>query len=98
MSEKQPADHKDGTYTFTHKGKKHRLPSPSEHAEDVPAGVTMDAIMHPDDEMAQIRLGYSMLTAARPDAAALEALRSMSTKDMLTIVGEWMGESGGSSD
>lgn len=100
MPEKAPSDHKkpDEGYTFTHKGKKFRLPPPNEHAEDVPGGVTMDAIMRPDDEMAQLRLAYAMLECAKPTPAALSALREKTTKDMLGIVGEWMGESGGSSD
>lgn len=100
MPAKTPADHKakDAPFTFTVKGKSYTLPNPHEHADQVPGGITMDAIMRPDDEMTQLRLGFAMLEAAKPDAKAIEALRSLPTSEMLEVFGRWMGESSGSSD
>lgn len=97
---KKPADHlsKDAPFTFTAGGKSYTLPNAGEHAEQVPGGITMDAIAHPDDTMMQMRLGFAMLDAAKPTPKALEALRSLPTKAMLEVFGRWMGESSGSSD
>lgn len=99
MPAKTPADHKakGDPFTFAAAGKTYTLPSATEHADQVPGGITMDAILRPDDEMAQIRLGFAMLEAAKPTPKAMEALRSLPTKDMLEVFGRWMGESSGSS-
>lgn len=101
MPEKAPADRlaKDEGFTFTVKGKKYRLPKIGEDAAlKVPGGVTQDALMYPDDAGKQMALAFHLMqhVGAKPDA--LEALRSMSTKDMLETVGEWMGEGSGSSE
>lgn len=92
MSEKTPQDHKakDGLFTFTHKGKKHELPPVADAAPKVSGGITMDAIMQPDDEMAQLRLGLAMLQASDVPDETMSALRSMSTPDMLETLGAWM--------
>lgn len=101
MPEKTPQDHKskDGGHPFTVGGKTYKLPPVSEDAAaSIPGEVTYDAIMRPDNEMAQMRLALSMLEACGPSASAKKALLSLSTKEMLEVVGSWMGESSGSSD
>lgn len=97
---KKPADHlsKDAPFTFTAGGKSYTLPDPREHAAQVPGGITIDAVAHPDDMMMQMRLGFAMLDVAKPTPKALEALRSLPTSDMLEVFSRWMGESSGSSD
>lgn len=105
MPEKTPADRQpkakdtETGYRFTVKGKSYRLPPLNEKgAEEIPGAITYDAIMEPENEMAQMRLAMASLVAAAPTKAAMAALKSLSTKDMLTHVGAWMGGSSGSSD
>lgn len=101
MPAKTPQDRKakNEGFTFTVKGKKYQLPKITEAiALSVPAGVTEDAIVEPDNEAAQARLALCTLRAAKPDPAAYAALRSMTTEEMITVVGEWMGEASGSSE
>jgi hypothetical protein len=101
MPQKTPQDRKakDEGYSFTVAGKKYRLPPVSEEAaSSIPGGVTMDAVLNPDDNTAQLRLALATLEAVKPTPAAMKALRSLGTTEMLTVVGEWMGESGGSSE
>lgn len=89
---------KDGGYRFTVAGKSYTLPQVDEEAaESLPGDVTYAAIMRPDDDMAQLRLAFATLEAAKPTDAAMKALKSLSTKEMLEVVAAWMGESGGSS-
>ena len=79
--------------------KKFTLPRMGEDAAtDIPGEITYAAIMHPDDEMVQMRLAFATLEAAKPTPAAMSALQSLSTGEMLKVVGDWMGESPGSSD
>lgn len=111
MPTKTPQDRKQvgDPFTFTVKGKKYTLPSAEDAAPKVDGGYSMDAILYPDDEMAQLRLGLAMLAASGATDAAMQALRSLPSQDMLTTVGEWMahkpakgqasaGESSSSSD
>ena len=102
MPEKTPQDRKpkaDGSHKFTVAGRSYTLPAMSATgAELVPGEVTYAAVMEPDNEMAQMRLAFASLEAAGPSAAALKALKSLPTAKMLEVVGEWMGESSGSSD
>lgn len=101
MPEKTPTDRKakDEGFTFTVKGKKYHLPAITEAvAMSVPAGVAEDAIVEPDNDMAQARLGLCTLRAAKPDPEAYAALRAMTTQDMLEVVGAWMGGASGSSE
>ena len=110
MPAKTPQDRKtaDDLYRFTVKGKSYTLPSAEAAAPKVDGGVSMDAILNPDDDMAQLRLGLAMLNASGVEPEALAALRSLPTDEMLTAVGEWMahkpkgqasaGESSSSSD
>lgn len=96
-----PQDHKkpDAPFTFTVAGKKHTLPKLSESAgATIPGDVTFDAIMEPDNEMAQMRLALATLIAAKPKPEALTALKSLPTNEMLEKIGAWLGESSGSSD
>jgi len=100
MPEKTPQDRKpsDGGYRFMVAGKSHTLPPISEDAANkIPGEITYAAIMSPDDDMAQMRLAFATLEAAKPKPAALAALKSLPTKEMLEVVGAWMGESSGSS-
>ena len=64
---KKPADHlsKDAPFTFTAGGKSYTLPNAGKHAEQVPGGITMDAVANPDDMMIQMRLGFAMLAVAK---------------------------------
>jgi hypothetical protein len=90
---------KDAGFKFTVKGKSYSLPPVSgDAADNIPGEVSWDAVMHPEDEFAQLRLAFATLEAVKPSPAALAALKSMSTADMLGVVGDWMGESSGSSD
>jgi hypothetical protein len=106
-----PQDHKpkaDAPFTFeaTIKNKdgkpikkRFTLPKMGEDAAtDIPGEITYAAVMNPNDEMVQMRLAFASLEAARPSPAALDALRSLPTGEMLKVVGDWMGESSGSSD
>lgn len=101
MPEKTPADRKpkDGGHQFTVKGKTFTLPQPTEDAMSaIPGGITYAAVMNPDDQMAQMRLAFATLEAAKPTPAAMAALQSLGTDKMLEVVAAWMGESSGSSD
>lgn len=96
-----PQDHKPkkGTgYKFTVEGKTYTLPMLTEEAStSVPGGVTMDLMMDPDNPQAQLAMAFASLKACNPSPAALAALRSLPTVEMLEVVGAWMGESSGSS-
>lgn len=102
MPEKTPQDRKpkaEAGHKFTVKGKTYTLPAMSESgAETIPGEVTYAAVMEPENQMAQVRLAFASLEAAKPSEAALKALKSLPTSEMMTVVSEWMGESGGSSD
>jgi hypothetical protein len=96
-----PQDHKTKAepFKFTVKGKSYTLPPIGEDAAtSIPGGVTQDAVMYPDDATVQMRLAYFMLDATKPKPDALAALRSLPTSEMLEVMGNWMGESSGSSD
>lgn len=96
-----PQDHKakGEAYSFTVGTKKFTLPNLSEKAADnIPGDITYAAIMEPDNDMAQLRLAFATLEAAKPTEAAMKALKSLGTTRMLEVVGEWMGEAGGSSE
>lgn len=98
---KTPQDRKSkaGPFKFTVDGKSYSLPAVDEEvAQKIPGGITMDAIMKPDDAFAQMRLGFATLEATGPTPAAMEALRSLPTERMLEVFGRWMGESSGSSE
>lgn len=85
-------DGKPVTKTFT------LPPITTEAAGSVPGEITYAAIMSPDDDMAQLRLAFATLEAAKPAPAALAALKSLPHSEMLGVVYDWMGESSGSSD
>lgn len=86
-------------YQFEVDGKSFTLPPITEkNAASVPGGVTMDLMLDPDDGQAQMSLAFHLLKAVEPTPAALAALRSLPTEEMMEHVGNWMGESSGSSD
>lgn len=93
---KKPAD---APFTFTGAdGKPYQLPKITEDSvADLPGEVTYNAVMNPDDDMAQMRLAFASLEACKPKPASLAALKALGTTGMLEVVGKWMGESGGSS-
>ena len=101
-AQKTPQDRKpkaDAGHPFTVKGKSYRLPPLSETgAMSVPGEVTFAAVMNPGDEFAQMRLAIANLEAAKPTPAAMAALKSLPTGEMLKVVMEWLGEQQGSSD
>jgi hypothetical protein len=80
-------------------GKSYTLPKMTEAAaETLPGEITFNAVMNPDDSMAQMRLALASLEACKPAPKAMTALKSLGTSAMLEVVGSWMGESSGSSD
>lgn len=87
-------------FTFTGKdGKPYVLPEVDEAAAaNLPGEITYDAVMHPEDEMAQMRLAFASLEACKPPAKSMAALKALGTNEMLEVVGRWLGESSGSSD
>lgn len=100
MTEKTPTDRaaKDGGHRFTVKGKTYTLPKIGEDAAaTIPGEITYAAVMEPDNEMVQMRLAFATLEAVKPSPAALAALKSLATREMLEVVGAWMGGSSGSS-
>lgn len=101
MPEKTPADHKakaEAGHRFTAAGKTYTLPPLAEDAAGIiPGDITYAAIMQPDNDFAQMRLALATLEAAKPSDAAMKALRSLPTKEMLEVVSAWMGESSSSS-
>lgn len=98
---KTPQDHKpkaDEAFPFTVGTKTYKLPPLSETAAaSIPGEITYAAVMEPENNMAQLRLAFASLEAAKPTDAALAALKSLPTTQMLEVVGEWMGKDGGSS-
>lgn len=100
MPEKQPQDRKQKAegFTFVHKGKRFSLPDFDEQREKIPGGVVMDALMDPNSELAEVRLALAALQVSAASEKTMAALREMPSGDMFRIVGEWMGETGGSSD
>lgn len=90
---KTPQDRKPKVtkYSFTDvDGKRHTLPLASESAVKIPGKMTRDVIMDPDDEQAQLRLGFAMLEASGVAQETLDALYAKPTPDMLEVMGEWM--------
>jgi hypothetical protein len=101
MPEKTPQDRQDKTsgHKFTVKGKSYTLPKIGEDsASDIPGEITYAAIMEPENQMAQIRLLFATLEATKPAPAAMAALKSLPTNQMLEVAAAWMGEASGSSD
>lgn len=100
MPEKKPADHQKKTqgYTFLHAGKRYALPDFNEQREKIPGGIVMDALMDPNSELAEVRLAIAALNVSGASDKAMAALRDMPSGEMFRVVGEWMGETGGSSD
>jgi hypothetical protein len=91
---------KGGGHQFTVKGKTYTLPPIGEDAASaIPGEITYDAVMQPGNDFVQMRLALATLEAVvGADSKALAALKTLPTKDMLEVVGAWMGESSGSSD
>ena len=94
---KQPQDRKkkateatEPEFTFDHDGKTYALPTADKYAGNVPGGITADALLEPDNEVVQLRLGLAMLNAVEGHDEARAVMRSMSSQDMFTVLGEWM--------
>lgn len=90
---KKPEDHKPKArkFSFTSEGgKRFTLPLASAGAEQIPGKVTRDAVMNPDDEAAQLRLGFAMLEACGASQDALDAVYEKPTPAMLELLGAWM--------
>lgn len=77
-------------FTFEHDGKTYTLPDASAYAIAVPGWVSADAILEPDNEIAQLRLGLAMLNAIDGHDDAKAALRAMTSGEMFGILGDWM--------
>lgn len=67
-------------------------------ASQVPGDITYDLLMNPSDAFTRTRLAFATLHACEPDEDVLAALKSLPSDEMIRIVGNWMGESSGSSD
>lgn len=101
MPTAKPQDHRpkkaDG-FPFKVGTKTYKLPAMTEKAANaVPGDVTMDAVLEPDDATAQLRLALASLNAVGVSPAAMTALRTLPTGEMLEVVLSWLGEQGGSS-
>lgn len=98
-----PQDHKTAGTTFTAKvnGKPKTFTLPpitEESAGSIPGEIVYKAVMNPDDEMAELRLALANVDAAGIKPATKDALLSLPFLEMMKVVGEWMGESKGSSE
>lgn len=98
-----PEDHKTSGTKFTAvidgKPKTFTLPPITEKsAGSITASIVYDAVMNPGDDMAELRLALANLDAAGTKPAVKNALLSLPFAEMMRIVGEWMGESEGSSE
>lgn len=101
---KQPQDRKPKAkpYTFdvvervkvngrlTNKTKTYTLPFASKGAKTLPGKFTRDAIMSPDDESVQLRLGIALLEETGVDQETLDVLYAKPGEEMITILAEWM--------
>lgn len=65
---------------------------------DVPGKVTRAAVKNPDDEQAQMALAFHMIDLVKMPEKVRQAFDSLTTGEMMEVVGRWMGESSGSSD
>ena len=89
----QPAEPADGVYTFTVDGVTHELPQPSEgDLLRLPFEITESLTLNPDDYFAQMRYYLGVLNQIEGIDPARAALRGLSTKDALEILGGWLGE------
>lgn len=95
---KATVDDKDAEGKPVKKTRTFTLPNVGEDAaSDIPGEITYAAVMEPDNDMVQMRLAFATLEAVKPSEAAMKALKSLPTKEMLEVIGGWMGESSGSS-
>lgn len=83
----------NGDFTFHHKGRQFSLPPASECAQDVPAGVMMDAVMS-GTEQDGIRLGLAAVNSPKISKAARDALRDKTTREFTEILSRWMNAGG----
>lgn len=82
-------------YEFEVEGKTYALPHPSLGAPKVSTQIIRDAVMTPDDMMAQTRLGFAMLEACTADDAAVAALYSLDMAGSQAVITDWMARAGG---
>lgn len=83
----------NGEFTFHHKGRQFTLPPASSCAQDVPAGLMMDAVMNGSEEDG-IRLGLASINSPKISKAARDALREKTTGEFTEILSRWMNAGG----
>lgn len=81
-------------FSFTWDGRSYRLPPASECRARVPAGEMIDAVMDGSDQ-AQARFGLVLLHAAELDDHTMNVLRQMPLNRFLTVLGNWLTNTGG---
>lgn len=103
MSTPTPKDHasKGTKFTVTVDGKPKTFTLPpinEETAGKIPGEIVYNAVMNPSDDMAQMRLTMANLEASGVTPQVKDALLSLPFADVMRVLGEWMGESAGSSE
>lgn len=81
-------------FHFQWQGKGYTLPPASECHAKLSAGDLIDAVMD-GSEMAQVRFGLSLLTAADIDKDTMAALRAMPITRFSQLLGTWLKRTGG---
>lgn len=80
-------------FTFKHQGKTYSLPSAQAAMERVEAGTFIDAIMS-DDQMAQVRLGLTLLLKSGVSENVVAAIRSLPMARFTQLLNDWMNADG----
>lgn len=82
-------------FTFEHDGKTWTLPTPDPDAAKLIGGqLVRDALMSPDDEGAQLRLGIASIEAAVNDPDTLKALYAKPWGELVDIIKDWLSAAG----
>lgn len=82
-----------GLYPFAWKGVNYTLPSASDAAGKVQAGVVIDAVTGPSETM-DLRMGLAILQAANVSPEAMKALREMPIAEFSRHLNRWMRRTG----
>ncbi len=96
-SKKTKAVEPTTVYTLVDGEKSYDLPPLNGNAANIPARYTKDAIMRPEDQAAQFALGCAMLDSIDIPDETRAAIENLPTNRFVEVIGEWMGESRGSS-